>query len=281
MSEQTSASLHGLRPITQRPTLREYLRELADRREYVRAVPLSEIRVKHLDTVLGNVWFLVNPLMQTAVYFLIFGVLLEIDRGVENYPVFLVIGVLVFRLFSQSVSGGANSMRRNETLMRSLYFPRAIIPVSSALANFYMFLPGVLIMIALVLFTGEGIALRWLALPVVLVIALVFVMGGTLITARLGHIFPDLSNVLPHITRLLFYGSGVIYQPESFTQNENALLLFDINPMFQLVSLARWSLMGQPISQWFWITAPLYAVVTLLFGFIYFWRNELSYGSAR
>lgn len=281
MSESVSPSDFGLRPITTRPTMSEYLHELNGRREYIRAVPLSELRVQHLDTVLGNVWFLVNPIMQTAVYFLIFGVLLEIDRGVENYPVYLVIGVLVFRLFSQSITGGANSMRRNETLMRSLYFPRAIIPMSSALANFYMFLPGIAVMVGAVLATGEGIALRWLALPVVLLIALVFVAGGTLITARLGHVFPDLSNVLPHLTRLMFYGSGVIYRPESFTTNENALLFFDVNPMYQLISLARWSLMGHPISQWFWITAPIYAIVTFVLGFLFFWRNELSYGSNR
>ena len=270
-----------LRPLSTRLSLREYLRDLRSRQEYLRAVPVNELRAEHFDTVLGNLWFLLTPMLQTGIYLLIFGVLLNVDRGVDNYPLYLVIGVLIFRLFGGALSGGASSMRRNETLMRTLYFPRAIIPLAASIQNFLQFLPGVVVIVVLALATGETPTWRWLLLPAVLAITFVFVSGTGLITARLGHAIPDLANIVPHLTRLAFYSSGVLYDPSKFTENDLALTLFDINPLYQLLSLARWSLMSEPIPSWFWLSATAYAIVSLVGGFIFFWRGELRYGSQR
>lgn len=270
-----------LRPLSTRLPLREYLRDLRARQEYLRAVPINELRAEHFNTVLGNLWFLLTPIVQTAIYLLIFGLLLDIDRGVSNYPLYLVIGVLTFRLFGDSMSSGARSMRRNETLMRTLYFPRAIIPLAASIENFLKFLPGLAVMIILALATGEIPSWRWLMLPPIFLIAFIFVTGTALSTARLGHAIPDLVNIIPHVTRLAFYSSGVLYDPTRFTQNETALMFFDINPMYQLLSLTRWALMEEPVTTWFWLTAPAYALVSFLAGFLYFWRGELKYGSQR
>ncbi len=278
-TERSVDSAVELKPITQRPPLRQYIRELRARSEYIRAVPLSDMRVQHLDTLLGNVWFLLNPLMQAGVYLIIFGPLLAVDRGVDNYPVYLVTGIMVFRFFSQTVNGGTRNMKKNESLMRSLYFPRAIIPFAASLSNFYQFLPGMAVVLAIALATGESPSWRWLLLPPILVVAFIFVTGCGFITSRLGHIFPDLDSALPHIIRMGFYGSGVLYAPESFTSNRSALLVFDLNPVFQLVSLVRWALLDRPSPDWFWLAAPGYATVFFVGGFLYFWRAELRYGS--
>lgn len=270
-----------LRTLTARPPLSLYLRELADRREYLREVPKADLRAQKLDTVLGNLWFLLNPLFQTGVYLLIFGLLLNVDRGVDNYPVYLVTGIMVFRFFSQTTTSGARVVQRNQTLMRSLYFPRAVVPMASAIGSFYMFLPGIAVMLVVVVGTGEWPTWRWILLPAVLAVVFGFVAGCSLFTARLGHIFPDLHQILPHVIRLMFYTSGALYDPDAFTSNDAALAFFDANPVFQLLSLMRWVLMGQDMPAWFWITAPSYAVVTLVCGFVYFWRGELTYGSER
>ena len=268
-----------LQPVAGRQRFVEYLRELGERREFISTMPRHDLRAQNMDTALGNLWFLVNPLLLTAVYFVIFGVLLEVDRGVENYISFLVIGVLVFRYFSGSITTASRIMGRNETLVRSLYFPRAALPLASALGSFYTFLPGLLVMIVIVLSTGEVPDWEWFYLPVVLAIAFSFMTGAVLISARLGHVFPDLHSLLPHVTRLFFYASGTLYDPERFTDNEAVLTLFDINPMYQILSLTRWSLMDYEINNWFFVTAPLWALGLLTVGFVYFWRGEMSYGA--
>ncbi len=270
-----------LKPINAIPPLRAYLRDLVDRVEYIRAVPLGEIRAKNLDTVLGNVWLLANPILSAGVYFVIFGILLETDRGVDNYITYLIIGIMVFRLFSSSLTGGAGCVSRSETLMRSLYFPRVVVPLASALGNFYLFLPGVAVMLMLAVATGETPTWRWLLLPYVMALALVFVSGVTMITGRLGHGIRDLGSLLPHLTRLGFYGSGTLYDPAAFTSNSTVLWLFNLNPVYQLISLTRWSLMGLSIPGWFWVVSPIYAICTFVGGFLYFYRGELNYGAPR
>jgi teichoic acid transport system permease protein len=165
--------------------------------------------------------------------------------------------------------------------MRSLYFPRAIVPLATTLGNFYMTLPGVLVIVIVAVATGEPPSWRWLALPFVLAIMLTFVAGCSMFTARLGHIFPDLDQILPHGTRLLFYASGILYDPAAFTENDTVLAMFDLNPVYQLISLIRWVVMAEATPPWFWLSSTAYALFALATGFVYFWRAELTYGSPR
>lgn len=279
MSVETEAP--ELVPVTGHSSLREYVGELWDRREFIRAMPRHDLHAQNLDTALGNLWFLINPLLLTGVYWLIFGVLLDVNRGSDNYLVFLIIGVLLYRFFAGTTVAASQSMFRNRGLVRSLYFPRAVIPISVGLSNLYTLMPGLLVMAITALLAGEVPDWRWLLFPVVVAITFVFVTGSILLFARLGHSFRDLSSVLPHVTRLGFYASGVLYEPERFTSNTAVLALFDINPLYQFSSLGRWSIMEQDVNWWFWLTAPAWALASLGFGFVYFWRAETSYGSER
>ncbi len=275
-----TAPAPDLRPVAGRPPLGQYLRELADRREFIRTMPRHDLHAQNMDTVLGNLWFLADPLLSSGVYFVIFGLLLEVDRGVDNYLAYLVIGVLIFRYFSSATIAAARVMDRNETLMRSLYFPRAALPLSSALGSFYTLVPGFAVMVLVVLVTGEVPTWRWLLLPVVATMAFAFVTGAVLLLARLGSHFRDLHSLLPHLTRLLFYVSGALYDPRRFDIGD-AEVLFDINPMYELLSLARWCLMEHDVKGWFWLAAAAWGLVTLAVGFVVFWRGEAGYGSGR
>lgn len=277
----TAAPPPQLRPVGTRLSLRFYLGELTERHELIRALPRHDLHAQNMDTLLGNLWFLVNPILTTGVYFVIFGLLLEADRGVDNYLGYLIAGILVFRFYTAASTTAAKVMARNETLMRSLYFPRATIPLASGLGNFYTFLPGLSVMAVVVVATGETPDWHWLLLPVAILITLIFVLGTVLFFARLGHIMRDLGNLLPHLNRLLFYSSGALYDPDKFTDNQTVLTLFDLNPLYQFLSLARWCLMDYEINNWFWLTAPTWAVAVFAIGFLYFWAGESTYGSAR
>ncbi len=268
-----------LEPITGRASLRDYLGQLRERREFIVTMPKHELHAENLDTVLGNLWFLLNPILLSTVYLLIFGVLLDVDRGADNYIPFLVSGVMLYRLWAGGATTGARVMWRNRGLVRSLYFPRAILPIASALTEVLTFLPGVAVLLVVALVTGETVDWQWLLLPIPLLVLAVFTQGSMFFTARLGHTFRDLSTLLPHITRMGFYGSGVLYDPERFTDNTWALLVFDLNPLYQFITLARWCILDIDINWWFWLTAPAYALAALVGGFVYFWRAEMTYGS--
>jgi teichoic acid transport system permease protein len=270
----------GLTPVLARPPIPQYLADVWARREFIVTVPVNQLRASNMDTLLGNFWFLVNPALQTLVYFLIFGVMLKIDRGIDNYLSFLVIGVLTFTFFTTAMTAAARCMQANLTLIRSMYFPRAAIPISSLLANLYTFLPSLLIMVVLVLLTGGGLTWRWAVLPPILALIFVMALGIVFIIARVGKAVPDLHALLPHVLRLLFYGSGVLFAPARFTSNEAVLWIFYANPLYEVLVLTRWSLLGRPM-EWFipWMAVG-WASAIVMFGAWFFWRGETSYGNA-
>ena len=276
MTVSDTSTLH---PVSGRASLRGYLSQVWDRREFIATMPRHELHAENLDTVLGNFWLLLNPLLLSSVYWVIFGALLDVDRGADNYIPFLVTGVLLYRLWSGGATSGAGVMWRNRGLVRSLYFPRAVLPISTALTEILIFLPGVAVLLVVAVGTGETPDWHWLLLPIPLALLSVFTTGTMFITARMGSRYRDLSTVLPHVTRLGLYSSGVLYDPERFTQNQWALLLFDVNPIYQFLMLARWCILDIQINWWFWITAPAYALALLGGGFVYFWRAETTYGA--
>lgn len=281
MTSSEPQGTDALRPVAGRPDLRTYLSELAARRDYLLVVPREELRAQNLDTVLGSFWLLLDPIVQTAIYTLVFGVLLGVDRGIDNFVVYLLAGILTMGYLSQTLNKGANTMSRNRTLVRSLYFPRAVIPASDALFALYNYLPGFVVLLVVASVTGDPPTWRWLLLPVVLGLIFVFMSGLLFATARLGHHLPDLSNLVSHITRLLFYTSGAIFDPVQFSSRQSVLIFFEINPLYQYFSLLRWAVLGRPMPGWFWVSTPLISFGVLVLGFVYFWRGELSYGDER
>ncbi len=278
MADETSST--NLKPVLARAPIPQYASELWHRRSFIGTMPMNQLRATNMDTVLGNFWFLVNPALQTVVYYAIFGVLLDVNRGIENYIGHLVIGVLAFNFITASLMAAARCMQNNLTLIRSMYFPRAVIPISTLLSNLYTFVPALFVMVLTVLLTGGTPTFRWLALPGVVMIAVANVLGFVFVVARVGKRLPDLHTLLPHLIRLLFYCSGVLFAPGSFTSNRTVLWLFDVNPFYELLQLFRWSLMARPVDAHIWYLAVGWSVVSLAFGAWFFWRDEISYGNA-
>ena len=116
-------------------SLRGYAGEVWERRDYVWYVPLSDLRSRHVNTVLGNLWHLLNPLLLIGVYFLIFGLLLKADRGVDNFIGFLAAGIFAFTYTQRTVQTSSSVMTRNIGLLNSFSFPRAILPLTSVVTE--------------------------------------------------------------------------------------------------------------------------------------------------
>ncbi|MEM9035812.1 MAG: ABC transporter permease [Actinomycetota bacterium] len=269
----------GLTDLTAGSSVRSYLSEMWARREFAVVVPANDIRVQNMDTALGQLWHVVNPTLMVAVYYLIFGVVLDTDRGVDNYLGFLVVGVLLFQLSQRIIQDGSMVMGRNEGLIRSIQFPRALLPLSTANGQTIAFVPALLVLIVTLFITGETPALRWLVLVPILVLQYLVNVGGALCAARLGNGFRDLGQILPHLFRLLFYVSGVIFSVEAFVTDPFWRQLFAINPFYDIVAVARWAMLGLPVGAEVVVGLLAWAAALPVFGFAYFRRAELRYGS--
>ncbi len=172
--------------------------------------------------MLGNLWHLANPMLSVAVYYLVFGVMLDVSRGIDNYILFLMVGIFAFGLTSRCVLGGAVSIAANQGLMRSIRFPRALLPFSVIMSKLYTFGFELTVLAAVAVATGEGISLRWLLLPAIIVLHSGLNLGGALVAARLNDSFRDIQQIIPFFFRLLMYVSGVLFPLETFLTSERA-----------------------------------------------------------
>ena len=218
------SSQPGLRDLGTTQTLGDYLAELWARREFAVVVPANDLRAQNMDTVLGQFWHVLNPAALVLVYWLVFGVLLGVDRGIDNFLSFLVVGVLVFQLTQRVVQDCAVAIPRNEGLIRSIRFPRALLPVSSVVGQTLAFIPALMVMLITLVVSGERPSSRWLVLPMVLVAHAAFNLGIGFIAARIGASFRDLPQIIPHVFRIIFYLSGIIFSLERIVDNEQRWL---------------------------------------------------------
>jgi teichoic acid transport system permease protein len=283
-----SAPPRGLIPLGGRPRLRDYLRMVWQRREFAYNLASGQFRAQHMDTLLGNLWQLINPILLIAIYYLIFGVLLagaRGDLGPQNYIGFLSVGVFVYSYQQRAISAGASSIIGNLGLIRSLQFPRAVLPASTVIKEVLGFASSLVVMVLVMAFTGEGLHVHMLWFPIAFVLMTAFAFGGALVTARMTEAVRDTRNLLPFVFRLLFYMSGILYDPNRFIRNRPSLQeldwMFLLNPFYTYVSLGRESMMStfEPADQvLLWAFSIGWAVVALGFGLWYFLGAEKKYG---
>ena len=280
MDDATSAASDSRRlvDLTAAPSLGAYLRDVWRRREFAVVVPAQDLRAQNMDTALGQLWHLVNPALLVGVYFLIFGVLLDTRRGVDNFLGFLIVGVVLFHLIQRVVQDAAVCIVRNLSLIRSIQFPRILLPLATVNGQTLAFLPALAVALLTLLATGERPTPRWLLLAPVLVAAYVFNLGAALVVARVGTSVRDLQRLLPHLLRLLFYASGVIFSVEAFVSSEAWRRAFAVNPVYDLITCARWCLIGTSAEWSVVIGLAAWCVVLPVVGLLAFRRGERRFG---
>jgi len=268
----------GLTDLNQPTALGTYLRDLWSRREFAVAVPLGAVKARNTEMLLGSVWQILNPLFLVGVYYLLFGLILKVDRGLPNFLGFLAVGVFFFHFTQRAVMAATTSIVKNEGLVRSIRFPRAIMPLATVVEEALVFLPAVGVVFLVAVFTGEPVRATWLVLPAILGLQLLFNVGAGLLAARIAHGFRDFSNLLPYLFRLLFYMSGALYPVSRFIDDPAQLRLFDINPMYAFLTLARGPILGSPMPLELWLSVLAWTTFALVVGLWAFRRAEGDYG---
>jgi teichoic acid transport system permease protein len=308
------AARYGLRPSSARPSLISYLRLVWQRRHFIVAYATARSVSMYTEARLGQLWQVLTPLLNSAVYYLVFGILFQANRGISHYTAFLVTGVFIFGFTERSIVVGSSVMRANLALIRALHFPRACLPLAYVLVEFQQLLVSMVVLFAIVLSTGEPLTWYWLFLVPVLVMQATFNMGAALILARVGAGAQDVTQLVPFLTRIWRYFCGVMYSIASLpaTLPEWAKNVLSLNPAAVYISLTRNAIMSsyrndapgaQPfnaakcavftakkipdlqaycrpdvVTSELWLAGIGWAVVTLVVGVVFFWQAETRYG---
>jgi teichoic acid transport system permease protein len=310
------AAAHGLRPSAARPKIPVYLRQLWHRWSFIMAFATARNIAMYTEARLGQLWQVLTPLLNAGVYFLIFGVLLKVSRGIPDYLAFLVTGVFVFNFTQRAFISTSKVITDSLPLIRALQFPRAALPLAYVVIELQQMVLSMAVLVIIVLSAGEPLTWYWLLVIPALLLQTIFNVGVGLFVARIGSQVNDFSQLLPFLLRTWMYVSGVLFSIATLNVRTHRWLvaLLEINPAALYITLIRNALLlsqresvpgskvynAQLCADWntkrkqfiydsahchyyanpdhYWYFAIGWAVVALCVGFIFFWRAEAKYG---
>ncbi|QPL06078.1 MULTISPECIES: ABC transporter permease [Actinomyces] len=280
----TERQLAALSPVGTRPSLPVYLARLWQRRHFIWADARARALGSQRGTMLGNVWLIAKPMLDALVFFVIFGVLLQTSRGIENFIGYLIIGVTLFPALQRAVTGGAQVIHNGRRMIRGFTFPRAVLPVAYTLRSAIDTLPSLIAVLILVAVTPPHAwpTWRWLLIIPIFILQFLFSLGLTFVVARITTLLPDMRNIWPFLTQFWFYGSGVFFSYERFIDHPVVLAFMDWNPGYLILTMYRDCILYATVpDSRSWTILLMWSLGMLVTGFVFFWVKEESYGAER
>jgi lipopolysaccharide transport system permease protein len=184
--------------------------ELASRRRLIRYLVQADVKKTGADSLLGNIWWVVDPLLQMLVYVIMVSVIFE--RPQKDYALFVFCAVLPWKWFNQSVLDGIGSVVSMERLIKQISFPKLVLPVASVMAGIVHFFFGLIPLAALmVLFYSDRISMFLVLIPVVALVQLLVTLPIAIVLGAINVFYRDVGNLARHLLRLAFYISPGLY----------------------------------------------------------------------
>ena len=211
-------------------------KELFQYREFLHTSVKKEIRGKYKGSFLGVLWSFINPLLQVLVYAIVFPYIMKVKT--PNYLIFLICGIIPWTWFITSLSQGTTTITNNSNLIKKVYFPREIMPISVVTSGLVNFLISCLIILLFLLFGGCGISWHLIFLPIIVVIQYLITLAFVFLLSAINVYVKDVEYMVSFILNLLFYATPVLYSYELF-EGTNLIWLFKLNPMAHLINSYR------------------------------------------
>lgn len=251
------------------------IKELFEYREMIFSLIRRELRGKYKGSVLGFAWTFINPLLQLLVYTFVFSFILR--SSIEQYYLFLFVALIPWIFFSTSLSAGAGCIRAQGDMVKKIYFPREVIPISFVSSQFINMLLSFAVVFMVLILSGKGINLKTIIfLPLIMLIEYILVLGLTMIVSGLVVYLRDLEHLMAIITMVWQFMTPIMYDislvPEKY------LSLYNLNPMTPIIIAYRDILYFQKIPnlETLMISA-LFGIVIFFLGFYLFSRLKIHF----
>ncbi len=208
------------------------IKELYKYREMIVSMVKKELEAKYKGSALGFLWTFINPLLQLIVYTIIFSIIMR--AGIEKFYLFLFVGLMPWTFFSTSVVGGSVSVISQENLIKKIYFPRQVLPITYILAAFVNMLLTFIVIFGVLLIDGWGInwGIIWY-LPVIMLVELLLAMGIGLLVSALTVYFRDLEHIFGIFMMAWMYMTPIMYTLEMVPEELRRII--KLNPMTPVI----------------------------------------------
>jgi ABC-type polysaccharide/polyol phosphate export permease len=217
------------------PKLGRYWKSLWARRTFIKEYSKSELREQHFDSVFGQLWLVLNPLLLSGVYF----ILIVIIGGATDSARYahLTASLFLFYLVSNSLTGGVKSVTAGQRLILNTAFPRIMLPISAVVIAIFKFLPTLIVLVAVKVVLGSPFTLEMLWAIPVLLITIFLALALAIAISCVNVYFRDIASFLPYLTRTLLYLSPILYEASALKPSLKLIETF--NPLFPI--LDSWS----------------------------------------
>jgi ABC-type polysaccharide/polyol phosphate export permease len=213
MTAPTTEAIASPRPRRKRPgpvtLIRLGLSELFGRRRLTRYLVGADIKRTHSDTVLGQLWWIIDPLLQMAVYIVLVTIIFQ--RPTQAYPLFIFAAILPWKWFTTTLNDATLSVTGRQGLIRQIQFPKIVLPSAAVIAGTWSFMFGLVALGIVYVFYLKYLTPWVLLIPVIAAVQFLFTMALGILLSSLNAFFRDIQNVLRHVLRLWFYLSPALY----------------------------------------------------------------------
>lgn len=266
--------------------------EFIQYRYLLRNLIIRDLKVRYKNSVLGVFWSLLNPLMMMAVYTVLFTILIP-DNNIENYPIFVLVGLIPWNFFTGSLIGGTVSVVSNSQIIKKVYFPRILLPISAILSNTVNFLLALVVLVALLYLFDIGLTIYALWLPLILFTQVIFIAGICLFLSTLQAFYRDILMILDVILLAWFFLTPVFYPFERLGSTavlfgitfNPAVVMRWLNPMASIIDAYRTVLWGNLGSSGpgsmdlaFFSRTFVTSLLIFILGYFFFTRFEHFFG---
>lgn len=204
-------------------------------REMIRGLVVRDLRGRYKKSALGFLWTFINPLLQLGVYTLVFSVILT--NRIEKFYLFLFVALVPWMFFSSCLTSGAQSVIGSANMIKKIYFPKEVLPISYTTSCFVNMLFGFVIIFIVLILGGQPITWSYLFLPLVMLIEYMLCLGITLLVSALTVYVRDLEHILGIVSMLWFYVTPIVYSVEAVPEQFRYIMA--LNPMYQIIRAYR------------------------------------------
>lgn len=251
------------------------LRDLWIYRELLYFLTWREVKVRYKQTLLGAAWAIIQPFFMMVVFTLFFGKLARVPSEGIPYPLFNYAALLPWTLFAEGITRSSNSLIQDANLVKKVYFPRLVMPLSSILSPLVDFAIAFTILIGMMFYYGYPPTMQMLWLPAFIILALMTALGVGLWLSAINVKYRDVRYVIPFLIQLWLFASPVVYSssllPEKFQ------VIYGLNPMAGVIEGFRWALLGTEPPGSLIAISVIIVIVILISGAFYFRRSEKTF----
>lgn len=248
------------------------LRELYDYRDLIYFMALREIKGQYAQTVLGLSWAAINPLIQIAIFSIIFGGIVKVTTDGIPYVLFSSLGIIPWTYMSQTMVGSSLSLIQQGDILAKVYFPRLVLPIVPALTGLIDFAISLVVMLTLCIYYRTPLTWNLAFVPLFAALMAVTAIGAGILFSAVVVRFRDLRLGMPYLIRLMMYSAPIVYSASGIPPEYR--MIFSLNPLVGVIEGFRACILGTSIPWAYIWPGAVISMVVLVFGLLYFKRLE-------